>query len=63
MEGKFEYTEGDTVRIKTGPFALFVGKVIEVEHEKATLKVIIRFHNEPKILQLGFLDVEKAPAL
>ena len=63
MKGKFEYEAGDMVRIKSGPFALFIGRVIEVDRDEATLKVTIKFQNEWRILKLRFLDVEKAPAL
>ena len=63
MKSKFEYEAGDTVRIKSGPFALFTGRVIEVDRDKAMLKVTIRFQNEWRVLKLRFLDVEKAPAL
>ena len=63
MKARFEYQAGDTVRIKSGPFALFTGRVIEVDREKAALKVTIEFQNEWRILRLRFVDVEKAPAL
>ena len=63
MKAKFDYETGETVRIKSGPFASFTGRVVEVDSEKATLKVAIRFQNEWRILKLRFLDVEKAPAL
>jgi transcription antitermination factor NusG len=63
MKDKFEYTAGDAVRIKSGPFALFTGRVIEVNRDEAFLKVTIKFQHEWRILKLRFLDVEKAPAL
>ena len=63
MKAKFEYKAGDTVRIKSGPFALFTGRVIEVNRDESTLKVTIKFQNEWRVLKLRFLDVEKAPAL
>ncbi|HEY0319914.1 MAG TPA: KOW motif-containing protein [Pyrinomonadaceae bacterium] len=63
MKGKFEYEAGDTVRIKSGAFALFTGRVIEVNPDESILKVTIKFQNEWRILKLRFLDVEKAPAL
>ncbi len=63
VKGKFDYEAGDTVRIKSGPFALFTGRVIEVNSDKAILKVTIKFQNEWRILKLRFLDVEKAPVL
>lgn len=63
MKDKFKYQAGDTVRIKSGPFALFTARIVEVNQERATLKVTIKFQNEWRILKLRFLDVEKAPAI
>jgi transcription antitermination factor NusG len=63
MKARFDYKAGDTVRIKTGPFALFTGRVIEVRQDKSLLKVAIRFQNEWRILKLRVLDVEPAFAL
>lgn len=63
MKDKFEYEAGNTVRIKSGPFALFTGRVVEVNREKAILKVTIKFQNKWRILELRFLDVEKVPAV
>jgi transcription antitermination factor NusG len=63
MKNRFEYEVGDTVRIKSGTFALFTGRVIEVNRDEAILKVTIKFQSEWRILKLRFLDVEKAPAL
>jgi len=63
MKDKFDYSTGDTVRIKSGPFALFTGRVVEVNREEATLKDTIKFQNEWRVLKLRFFDVEKAPAI
>ena len=63
MRARFNYKAGDTVRIKSGPFASFTGRVIEVYEDKSLLKVTFRFQNEWRVLELRFLDVEKAPAL
>jgi transcription antitermination factor NusG len=63
MKSRFEYHAGDVVRIKTGPFALFTGRVLEVDADKRELKVTIKFQHEWRVLKLRLLDVEKAPAL
>jgi transcription antitermination factor NusG len=63
MKDRFEYHAGETVRIKSGPFASFTGRIVEVSREDATLKVVIKFQNEWRTLKLRFLDVERAPAI
>src|SRR5438046_882638 len=56
---KFSYTLGEVVRIKSGPFASFTGKVEEVNEEKTTLKVSITIFGRSTPYELSFLDVEK----
>ena len=56
---KFTYTQGETVRIKSGPFASFTGKVEDVNSDKATLKVVVTIFGRSTPVELNFLDVEK----
>lgn len=57
---KFSYRISEVVRIKSGPFASFTGKVEEVNEEKTTLKVNVTIFGRSTPVELNFLDVEKA---
>ncbi len=56
---KFSYEMGEVVRIKSGPFASFTGKVEEINEEKTTLKVSITIFGRSTPYELNFLDIEK----
>ena len=51
---------GDTVRVKSGPFALFRGRVEGINQAKALVKVSIEILGETTPLKLRFADIEKA---
>ncbi|HUQ34677.1 MAG TPA: KOW motif-containing protein, partial [Pyrinomonadaceae bacterium] len=53
------YSVDEMVRIKTGPFAAFTGKVEDVDEEQSTLTVKIFIMGRDQPVQLRFLDVEK----
>lgn len=53
------FSTGDQVRIKSGPFASFSGRVESVDKETATLKVLITVFGRAVTLALRFQDVEK----
>jgi len=56
---KFTYMPNETVRIKSGPFASFTGKVEDVNKDKSTLKVVVTIFGRSTPVELDFLDVEK----
>ena len=52
---------GDVVRIKSGPFASFTGKVDEVDDWRPTLKVSVVIFGRRTQVDLSFLDVDEIP--
>jgi transcriptional antiterminator NusG len=49
---------GDTVRIRSGAFVAFAGKVEGINQAKRLLKVRIRIVGRTSAVKLGFDDVE-----
>lgn len=56
---RFVFRLGDTVRIKSGPFAAFTGKVEGINQAKSLLKVTVNIYGRATPVKLRFLDVEK----
>lgn len=59
---RFTFKLGDTVRIKSGPFTAFTGKVEGINQAKSLLKVMVNIFGRAKPVRLRFLDVEKVSA-
>lgn len=59
MTNKYQFSKGESVRIKVGPFRAFVGKVLELDNQKGTLKVIVEVFGKSQPVELRFVDVEK----
>ncbi|HET6889582.1 MAG TPA: KOW motif-containing protein [Pyrinomonadaceae bacterium] len=49
---------GDTVRIVSGPFVSFTGKIEGINQAKALLKVRVAIYGRHKPIKLNFADVE-----
>jgi transcriptional antiterminator NusG len=49
---------GDTVRIVSGPFTAFTGKIEGINQAKALLKVRVIIYGRNKPIKLNFTDVE-----
>ena len=59
MRAKFDYSVGEIVRIKSGAFQCFTGKIEKVDKDKAALKVMVKIFGRIEPIELRFLDVEK----
>lgn len=56
---RFTFRLGETVRIKSGPFQSFTGKVEGINQAKALLKIRVNVFARAQPVKLTFLDVEK----
>jgi transcription termination/antitermination protein NusG len=56
---KVIYRIGDMVRIKSGPFAAFTGKVEGINQSKSLLKVKVDIFGRVTPVKLNFSEVEK----
>lgn len=59
MTAKFEYSVGEMVRIKTGPFQSFTGRIEEVDESAAIVKVMVKIFGRRQPVELRLIDVEK----
>ena len=53
---------GDTVRIVSGPFAAFAGKIEGINQKHALLKVKVKIFGRAAPIKLHFADVENVSA-
>jgi transcriptional antiterminator NusG len=56
---RFSFNVGEMVRIKSGAFQAFTGRVAEVDDSRSTLKVLVSIFGRYEPIELGFLEVEK----
>ena len=54
------FSNGQTVRIKNGPFVDFMGVVDEVYPDRSKIKVMVSFFGRETPVELDFVQVEKA---
>lgn len=56
---KAVWTIEQTIRVTDGPFAEFTGKIVEVNAEKETVKVLISIFGRETPVELDFTQIEK----
>jgi transcription termination/antitermination protein NusG len=57
---KVQWSKGDLVRVVSGPFAEFTGKIEDVNVDKEKLRVFISIFGRETPVELDFTQVEKA---
>ena len=56
---RLEYEEGETVRVKEGPFADFTGTIAEINEDQLKLKVLVNIFGRETPVELEFSQVAK----
>jgi transcriptional antiterminator NusG len=56
---RLEYEEGETVRVKEGPFADFTGTISEINEDQLKLKVLVNIFGRETPVELEFAQVAK----
>jgi transcription termination/antitermination protein NusG len=59
MATEQEFVTGESVRLKSGAFQLFTGRVVSVDQEEKRLKVAISVLGKWRTVELRFSEVEK----
>ena len=59
-KAKMNFEQGDTVKVKDGPFTDFMGTIEEVKPEKGKVKVLISIFGRATPVELDFIQVERA---
>lgn len=56
---RLDYTMGETVRVKEGPFADFQGEIVEINEDQLKLKVLVNIFGRETPVELEFSQVAK----
>jgi transcription termination/antitermination protein NusG len=56
---RLEYEEGESVRVKEGPFADFTGQIVEINADQLKLKVLVNIFGRETPVELDFAQVAK----
>jgi len=56
---RLEFEQGETVRVKEGPFANFEGEIVEINEDQLKLKVLVNLFGRETPVELEFGQVAK----
>lgn len=56
---RLEYEQGETVRVREGPFADFSGEVVEINEDQLKVKVLVNIFGRETPVELEFSQVAK----
>lgn len=56
---RLEYEQGETVRVKEGPFADFSGQIVEINEDQLKVKVLVNIFGRETPVELEFAQVAK----
>jgi transcriptional antiterminator NusG len=56
---RLEFEEGETVRVKEGPFADFQGQIVEINEDQLKVKVLVNIFGRETPVELEFAQVGK----
>jgi len=56
---KLDFEEGESVRVKEGPFADFLGTIAEINADHMKLKVLVNIFGRETLVEMDFSQVSK----
>ena len=59
VEVKLTFKEGQSVRVTTGPFVNFIGKVDQIRHDKGKAVILLSLFGRETPVELDLLEVER----
>lgn len=59
IKQKYDFKNGETIRIIDGPFNTFTGEIEAIDRERGKLKVMVGIFGRPTPVELDFSQVEK----